>query len=558
MISTTLKLNNLALLKLGMFSLQAILLVLVAPLQIDPHHDGIILGSAIASADGYVGPAGAFSQYGPLPPLIHGLFLNLTDSTMLNLRFFAAINVLLISFLLHQVMLKIASNKVALTTSGAWVFTSAIWTTSFPGALLPWPSLIATALILASIDIFVKDFTSVKAISKLDGMALFFAGIFLGLTGFARQQTWIAVAIGFILLLSYYRSINRKLILFALGVSTSLAVMFGWLVGSGSWNAYVNQVIIWPLSAYSTLGMNNNYNRYQFASYLIQSVVFAAVIYCVAKMTIRLKSSVATNMTLGIICLVIVMLGLWIARQSAWNATIRVIIGEPMEKLLLSFLYFSCVASIVLTVYSVMKIRLLSPRTIKTSAIALFGMVGVIQLYPQPDVLHLWWVAPLFIPCGYLGYSWLTKKIIGANDEVFVRTLSISSIVGILLAINFAMQPWKEYSIPVLKGTYALSPKVESINSFTGVQKYIKPGVTSFDCADGVYSVFNGKYNPPDEWFVDWGRLNSEDPEVGQIRIICNKSEEYAQSEATRLKMRIETRVLSEDSLISFAVLVGN
>ena len=168
MIFPKLTLEKFTTLTFGVFALQAALLFLVAPLQIDPHHDGIILGSAIASADGFVGPAGAFSQYGPLTPLIHGFFLDLTGTTMFNLRLFAALNVLLISYFLHQVMLKIASKKVALTTSSAWVFTSAIWTTSFPGALLPWPSLMATALILASISIFMNDFNNNSSFGNFD------------------------------------------------------------------------------------------------------------------------------------------------------------------------------------------------------------------------------------------------------------------------------------------------------------------------------------------------------------------------------------------------------
>jgi hypothetical protein len=88
------------------FLLQTVVLMLVAPLQIDPHHDGIILGAAIASSTGHIGPSEAFSQYGPLSPLLHGWFLNVFGNTMLNLRYFAAVNVLLISFLLFNLIRK--------------------------------------------------------------------------------------------------------------------------------------------------------------------------------------------------------------------------------------------------------------------------------------------------------------------------------------------------------------------------------------------------------------------------------------------------------------------
>jgi len=539
------------------FLLQAVILFLVAPLQVDPHHDGIILGAAIASANGEFGPGGAFSQYGPLSPLVHGFFLDLTGSSMLNLRYFAALNTLLISYLLFKVMSKVASKQISILTATTWVLTSAIWATTFPGALLAWPSLISTALILTSLNLLLPLFINSEMQVNPSMLHIFLAGVFLGLTGFARQQTWLASALTLLLLLFYVKGSGKTALIFITGVVSSILGMFGWLVLIGAWSSYLNQVIIWPLSAYSTLGANNNYNRYQFGSYVIQSAVLIVVIYFASILRRHLKKPLYVYLVFTPLIGLVVVSGFQIAGQSNWPAAIRVILGEPQEKIILSFMYFGCVASIVLSGYFALKAKiLLRQGGYEKLVLAVFGLVGVIQLYPQPDVLHLWWVAPLVLPSAFIGFNLIAQKSkkISIKDLIYVQTAF--SLIGILLATIFIFKPWTEYKVPVLNGTYTFASKAEAISQFNQVQKYIKRGETSFDCADGVFAVSDGNYNSPDEWFVNWGMLDSEDPAVGKVRVICYQNMEYAESEANRLKMRLQKFVETSNPGTTFAVLV--
>ncbi len=539
------------------FVLQAVILFLVAPLQVDPHHDGIILGAAIASADGEFGPGSAFSQYGPLSPLIHGFFLDLTGSSMLNLRYFAALNTLLISYLLFKVMSKISSKQISILTATTWVLTSAIWATTFPGALLAWPSLISTALILTSLNLLLPIFINSEKQIDPSALHVFLAGVFLGLTGFARQQTWLASFLTLILIFFYVRGSGKTTLIFITGAVSSLLGMFGWLGLIGAWNSYLNQVIIWPLSAYSTLGANNNYNRYQFGSYVIQSAVLIVLIYLASILRKHLKKPLYVYLVFTPLIGLVVVSGFQIAGQSNWPATIRVILGEPQEKIILSFMYFGCVASIVLSGYFALKAKiLLRQGGYEKLVLAVFGLVGVIQLYPQPDVLHLWWVAPLVLPSAFIGFNLIAQKSkkISIKDLIYVQTAF--SLIGILLATIFIFKPWTEYKVPVLNGTYTFASKAEAISQFNQVQKYIKRGETSFDCADGVFAVSDGNYNSPDEWFVNWGMLDSEDPVVGKVRVICYQNMEYAESEATRLGMRLQKFVKTSNPSTTFAVLV--
>jgi hypothetical protein len=253
----------------------------------------------------------------------------------------------------------------------------------------------------------------------------------------------------------------------------------------------------------------------------------------------------------------VVVSGFQIAGQSNWPATIRVILGEPQEKIILSFMYFGCVASIVLSGYFALKAKILVRQGgYDKLVLAVFGLVGVIQLYPQPDVLHLWWVAPLVLPSAFIGVNLIAQKSkkISIKDLIYIQTAF--SLIGILLAAIFISKPWSEYKVPILNGTYSFASKAEAISQFNQVQKYIKRGETSFDCADGVFAVSDGNYNSSDEWFVNWGMLDSEDPVVGKVRVICYQNMEYAESEANRLGMRLQKFVKTSNPSTTFAVLV--
>jgi hypothetical protein len=541
-----------------LFLLQTAVLILVAPLQIDPHHDGIILGAAIASSTGQLGPSEAFSQYGPLSPLLHGWFLNIFGNSMLNLRYFAALNALLISFLLFNLMRKLANHWTALIISTSWICTSAIWSTTFPGALLPWPSLIATALLLGGINLLFPIFAGNNFSQGQMYLRIVLAGSFFGLTGFARQQTWLAAIITMLLLTFYFKRISKEVIIFASGVITSVSLIFAWLIHLGAWNSYLNQVIIWPLSAYSTLGVNNNYNRYQFASYLIQSIVLLMVIYVIAKLRHLIKSTFLIYIIVFIASSLILFTGFSISKQTKWNSTLRVIIGEPQEKLVVSLGYFACVAAILIPAYIIVRYKFRVPREqYQALFIAGVGLVGVIQLYPQPDVLHLWWVAPVFFPCSLIGLELVARKVKSISIDDLTIATSTFSALGLILAASYIARPWAPYEIPVLKGTYTFQEKANAINQFMKIQKYIVSGKTSFDCPDGVFAVSNKEYQATDEWFVNWGMLKSDSPIVGEVRVICYRDLEYIQGESERLGMQIESYQPTDYADVSFAVLVA-
>jgi hypothetical protein len=250
--------------------------------------------------------------------------------------------------------------------------------------------------------------------------------------------------------------------------------------------------------------------------------------------------------------------GFSISKQTKWNSTLRVIIGEPQEKLIVSLGYFACIAAILIPAYIIVRYKFRVPREqYQTLFIAGVGLVGVIQLYPQPDVLHLWWVAPVFFPCSLIGLELVARKVKSISIDDLTIATSTFSALGLILAASYIARPWAPYEIPVLKGTYTFQEKANAINQFMKIQKYIVSGKTSFDCPDGVFAVSNKEYQATDEWFVNWGMLKSDSPIVGEVRVICYRDLEYIQGESERLGMQIESYQPTDYADVSFAVLVA-
>jgi hypothetical protein len=161
------------------------------------------------------------------------------------------------------------------------------------------------------------------------------------------------------------------------------------------------------------------------------------------------------------------------------------------------------------------------------------------QLYPQPDVMHLWWVAPIFLCCVPVMLGAFGSRLTG-NPRKNLETMFISCIIfGLFAAGLFIQKPWSEYKLGVLKGTYAHEEKARGLDIFTRIEKDAVVGETSFDCPDGVYAVSGGTYLSADQWFVNWGFSDNDQPDIGLRRVICDKSRDFAISESERLGMSL-------------------
>ena len=210
----------------------------------------------------------------------------------------------------------------------------------------------------------------------------------------------------------------------------------------------------------------------------------------------------------------------------------RVLFGEPFERILVSPFYLSALAAVFLAFQQLKKRS--NERDPVIFLVSIFGGISIIQLYPQSDIMHLWWIAPLLHPSLLILWEKFEKN---GNIEkgISEKILWIFSVFGLAFALNFVSSDWTEFNNPALAGTYASADKVNGLLVYDDILKNAIPKKSSFDCHDGIYSVLSGEYLPVDEWYVSWGFPKTVKPELGEIRFICGKSFEYAESEAFRI-----------------------
>jgi hypothetical protein len=232
-------------------------------------------------------------------------------------------------------------------------------------------------------------------------------------------------------------------------------------------------------------------------------------------------------------------LGVLVARTSI-PIRYKVLISEPLQNLVISPFYFAVASSAVLAILVLFRHQSSTKKINFAEAVIIFTAFGTLpQLYPQPDIMHLWWIAPIYICCISILFEKLPEKI-SVNSSKILTTIFIScTAIGVISAIQFIERPWTEYKLSVLKGTFAHEEKARSLDIFTAIDDFAIKGQTSFDCADGVYAVENGTYLASDQWFVNWGYSEKDNPRIGVVRVICDQSRSYATSEGKRLSMEL-------------------
>lgn len=534
---------------LATFSSGGLLFFFAAPLQADPHHDGVILAPAVAYSEGLPLHAGAFSQYGPLSPLISGLWLRVTDNNLLSLRYFAALQAIILAIGLFLVLKKVVSENRARDFVILWIFASGIWSTRFPGALMAWPSLLSSCILIYALYF---SLAATKQKAKHAEVQLAFVGFLIAISGFARAQSWIiAGSVGLVLLLMG-KPMIKKIFALCLGYVLGFFVILGVVYSDGAISDWWLQSIYWPTQTYPALGEGNNYNRFQMVLYIVESILLISIVFVASWISTK-YSKVASVVFLVFTVIFSLFLGNWIPTLESVPIRFRVLFGEPFERILVSPLYLATIVTVILILFELRKKRL--NRDNQIMLISSFGALSIIQLYPQSDVMHLWWIAPLIIPSLA---TWLVKlKTYKPSwEEAFYRTTTIFSICGFVFAVGFLSNNWKEYDNQAFAGTFASPEKVESLKIYNRIANYTVEKNSSFDCPDGVYSVINRSYNAADQWYVNWGFTESIVQNPGRVRFICGENLLYAESEAKKLGWDlVEFRMSPLNPEVTLAVL---
>lgn len=523
----------------------AVYLLIFVRYQADPHHDGYILGSAAAVAEGFDVHSGAFSQYGPVTPWLVGFFLNLSSVSVLNMRFLAGILIFLTYIILERIIrLQGASPSISRLIPLAWILANHVTSTKFDGAFFLWPSVISTFFLLASMYLLLLSGNTSN--SRKAEIGAFISGILITLAFFTRIQS-VLVILALLILRGVLFKELRKITSILTGAFFGFIAIVLLLIRVQAFDDFWQQVIVWPASVYPQMGSGNNYNRFQFVIYASLSIASICYFLLTKSLFERIKGVIRWSVIPiigGCIYFVAIINGELLASNN--NTYLRLIVGDQFNRIIFWPHYLAFMIALLFPFFILFKWRK-SPNVTNGNnlTVCAFGVSVTPQIFPQPDIAHLWWILPILLPSSLL---FLQLKRINAQD--FTLPLLSILIAASMSSINYLGRDWREYGYKPLVGTFASPQKVRTVDVYEPLTTFLSDKKAVFICADGIHSTAAGRYSSVDKWYVEWGPI-VKDLELERINqaenvVVCDQKRVQVDSLAERYRL---TTVLFQESL---------
>jgi hypothetical protein len=537
----------------------ALYLAILVPYQVDPHHDGYILGFSAAVADGLPVHSGAFSQYGPFTAWLAGFFLQITSVNVFNLRVLSGILIFLTYFLLEKTLQKLKfTRNTSQLVSLSWILINQVTSTSFDGAFFLWPSLVSTLLLMVALNLIL-----IAIESKNQKFFFFLSGIVLSLAFFTRIQSILVVIILSFFWIFFIRDISKILYLLS-GFMSGVILIYTYLASIGAFRDYFEQVIIWPSTVYPSLGSGNNYNRFQFLLYLSLPMLCLGYFWFTKSVYSKLQRfSALTFMLITGIFMFFVFSVSGKLLLSDKNTYLRLIVGDQLNRVLFWPIYFCYLGTVFLALLTLLTFmgKSIKPVLKRQEFVysTCFGLSVTPQIFPQPDVAHLWWITPLLIPP-----TLTLLKALDINFEKFKLSLVSILIAALLASLSYLQRDWAPYSYLPLLGTYAQQQKVNTVEVYQPLSKFLQTNNAVFLCNDGLHAVAALKYSSVDQWFVRWGPadINKEKIRLMSSKniVVCDQVKSISDELAVKynLKLTYFDEKLNGDTYRSLAILVKN
>lgn len=493
-----------------LFLLQFSVLIAIAPLRPDPHHDGIILAPSVAVSEGMVIYRDVFSLYGPALYWINALILEIFPKTILTLRVFNAFLCLGISILLYRSVLKFTKHQVAIAICSSWVFACAVFSTSFKTNLIQSPSLFSTFFLLLA---FLRGSQYLERENKRLGFEF---GVWLGLSGLTRIQNF-GICIAFLLFQYLIKQRPRFILWTILGYLIPCLCFIIYLVKTGSLADYVNQTIKFPSQHFPEPADLTNYNLFL---YLVSFAIGVAGWLLINLLSKRDLDNNRFALKIGLLFTFFALLGKYILNQADLPLIPKLILGEPLDRLSQVLGFTGVFATLLFAVKSVHSLK--KSQITSTQLLALIvSIASVSQLVPKPDVMHLWWITPvIMLPLLTFGNQKLVQAVSSLASSI--------CMVGLVLFLIFLSQGKSLNELGALRGTYSLNDEGAYFSIYEPLMEktLFESKNIHFDCEQGLPSVITGRFLSSSKWYVNWGDVaqSTTKYDSGDILVVCDKS----------------------------------
>lgn len=489
---------------LGIFALEFLYFAYIHTWEVDPHHDGIMYTAAVGVFEGKIPHKDFFAQYGPVTPIIQGIWFRVTEPTLFNLKLLTSLSLALVGTLLYVAIKQRVSVLSATLISICWTLTGPFG--------LPWSSTFSTLCILGSLIILSKT-VDIESQGNRVQMQSFLIGSILAVGTFTRIHTifvYCAIFLGLIFLrqelkfrristfLSFGFFLTLGLILFSLSIPNALV-------------PFLDQSILWAFENYA----GGPQLKLSYFTNLAWIPLFGTANIMVVWLLMRTKKSKYPPPQLVILVYLSIYSGLMIFSQASriGPETLRnprifaIVAGEKSQ---FSFNFTILILFIILFLQAIHDHRK-SRQNEKTTTdrlkfmYILIGLATATQLYPFMDEYHIAFIIPIIIVV--IVYSIPTKFAL--SPQIRALNLLILTLIP-LLAINFhisAKIERNELESRTLAGMYGSWGNAKSIDQTLIYLEEELPGI-KFECADGIYAGAGGRYLSIDEKFVNWGPPN--------------------------------------------------
>ena len=180
----------------------------------DPHHDGILLSAGYMTSQGMIPHVDYTFIWGPLLPLILSIPIKFISS-LLILRFFGYICIILYTILLYKLISKVTSKSNSILISLTWLISYPPFAIqdggTWPKASTAWPNMYAFIFVLTSVLILIRALTETN--KKIIAIFMISAGLFAAFPLFIRIS-FLSIYLGIVIFILFTKQLRSYLYFF--------------------------------------------------------------------------------------------------------------------------------------------------------------------------------------------------------------------------------------------------------------------------------------------------------------------------------------------------------
>ena len=455
----------------------------------DAHHDGIMYAAALASSKGFLSNRDFFAQYGPITPELQGFWLSVFSPTLLSLRYFSAFILIVTTVTLFMII----RNRMGDRNSFLLTSLFAISNPLILNPTLPWSSNLATLFLLLFLLIINKNsrtryektiiliFCITLVIGTLTRIHVFLGfPLAIGLLMFSRnKQKYVKIIQLFLCMLILVAC--SVFLIWKSGMTYGLYIdfiewPFSWQMEGRNVRGLINLKIILFSLIFVILLLA--YYRYD-SSLLVKGLIFISIFSAT-----MVSSSYPSNF-----------------KGYANENSLINIFHMALANFRFIVTYTFVAISIIVVVARLRRIRELEFFEILKISIILIGLA---QLYPVPDVGHMWMVLPILVTTLTLVPDANSKEL--KMQSILTNTLSPLVIASTLLFVLELAMPRSALTSPPLQGMLTDNKAtIEMDKTITKLGEIATSNSVRFDCSDALYSTAGLKLLSFDRNFVNWG-----------------------------------------------------